>query len=106
MEIQHLKCVTIVAESVLKKRLVAVIDGSGATGHTITSAEGGSVHGENIKIEVVCPVDVASLLVREIAERHLERFACMVWMQDVTVIGGGKFQNAPTAADLRLSIVI
>jgi nitrogen regulatory protein P-II 2 len=103
MELTQLKCVTIVAESVLKKRLSSLMDSCGATGYTVTNAEGegsrdqrrGAVHGDNVKIDVVCPPHVCETLMRKLAERYFDKYACVAWVQDVAVVGGGKFQKAP-----------
>jgi hypothetical protein len=82
---------TVVAESVLEKQLVADLAKLGVTGFTVTDARGGGHHGRrdsgwdhtgNIRIEVLCDPGLAERLARHFEESYAGNFAMTLWLQD------------------------
>ncbi|TAE77424.1 MAG: transcriptional regulator [Verrucomicrobia bacterium] len=95
----RLKKVTIVAESLLRPQLLKLLSAQGATGHTITLAEGSGSRGvrasewegRNIQIDTIVDQATADALMREIAARFFDHFAVIAYASDVEVLRGEKF---------------
>jgi len=94
------KLVTIVAEAVLRERLVELVDASGATGYTITGATGRGSRGlrsttvldsENMRLETLVSENIASRIIDTLAGDYFPHYAVVVWVADVEVVRGGKF---------------
>lgn len=92
-EFGNVTCVTIVAESVLEDRLIALIEGCGARGWTISMAEGhgpsahhvSGIEGGNVRIETLVTSEVATAIWSGLAERFFEHYAVSAWAYDVRV---------------------
>jgi hypothetical protein len=88
------KLLTIVAESGLEKRLVAVLHDAGARGHTVSTAHGegprnqraGDISGGNIRIESVLSDAVLEAVLEKIAADYFPHYAVSAWIADVEVI--------------------
>ena len=93
------RLVTIVAERVVRDRLLAAIHRLGATGHTVTDVRGEGARGgrsttregASVKIEAVVTADVAERIAGHVAERYFEHFSVIVYLQDVEVLRGSKY---------------
>jgi hypothetical protein len=103
MQLHPLKHVTIVAESILKDQLTKKVLELGATGFTCIDAAGdGSrgarsvIAGENIKIDVICPDDVAEAILTHISHHCFERYGCIAWVTEVTVVRGSHYIKQKT----------
>lgn len=91
--------VTIIAESLLKERLVHDLREAGAKGFTISEAEGEGARqrrlsellGSNIRVETIVSDDVADRLLQLISEKYFERYAVIAWLSTVSVIRGAKY---------------
>jgi nitrogen regulatory protein P-II 2 len=100
MQLKELKLITIVSEAVLRDRLTEVIQRSGATGYTVSDANGegsrgtrrSGVHGENIRIEVVAPQAIAEAIMLELAQKFFDKYAVIAWVIDVAVMRGAKYE--------------
>ena len=98
METRELTLVTIVAERVLRDRLVERIRELGSRGFTMTEVIGeGSrgVHaheweGPSVKIETLVPPEVAERIV-EATARYFEHHAVIVYTSEVRVVRRQKF---------------
>jgi nitrogen regulatory protein P-II 2 len=94
-----LKLVTIVAERLLKDRLLGEISELGARGYTLSDAPGrgnrgvraSEWEGLNVKIETVVDAPTAMRIVEHIAEVYFADFAVIVYQQDVEVVRGNKY---------------
>jgi nitrogen regulatory protein P-II 2 len=99
MHTSELPLVTIVAEAVLRERLIEEIRRAGATGYTIVPAEGdGSRHiragdraDENVRIETITSPQVADLLLSRLAQDYFPHFAIIVFVTQVQVVRGDKY---------------
>jgi nitrogen regulatory protein P-II 2 len=99
MNLTMLSLVTIVAESLLRDRLVSSILAAGAKGFTITEAEGeGSRHrrvseilGANIRIETIVSEQVAEVLLSTLSNEYFERYAVIAYVSQVQVVRGTKY---------------
>jgi nitrogen regulatory protein PII len=98
METQELTLVTLVAERILRDRLLERIRELGARGYTLTDVTGeGTSHihaheweGPSVKIETLVPEDVARGIV-ETAAKYFEHHAVIVYTQTVRVVRKEKF---------------
>lgn len=98
METRPAILVTIVAERILRDRLVEKIRACGARGFTLgeVSGEGTSrVHpheweGPSVKLETLVSEEVARRIVDEMA-RYFEHHALIVYTTEVRVVRSGKF---------------
>lgn len=99
METSPAILLTIVAESLLKDRLLAELRRAGARGWTVTEAEGegsrhrrvGEILGENIRIETVVASETAQAVLARLADEYFPRFAVVAWTSSVHVVRGEKF---------------
>ena len=99
MNLEPLKLVTIIAESVLREPLIHKILELGATGISYHSTGGSGsrgmrhdvVLGENVQIKVVCNDEVAEAILTYVSEHVFERYACIAFLTDVKVVGGTVF---------------
>lgn len=91
--------VTIIAESILRERLVHDVREAGAHGYTITDAEGVGIRerriseilGANIRLETIVSQEVADQLLQVIATEYFERYAVIAFLSAVNVVRGEKY---------------
>jgi hypothetical protein len=98
MQLYPLKHVTIVAESILKDQLTHKVLELGATGFSCIEVSGdGSrgarslIAGENVKLDVICPNDVAEAILTYISHHCFENYGCIAWVTDVSVVRGSHY---------------
>lgn len=99
MQTTSLMLLTIVAEAILKERLIEELARSGAKGHTLTECEGsgvrhrrvGEILGANIKLETIVAPDVADRLLTVLAEEYFPKFAVIAYLNTVSVVRGEKY---------------
>jgi nitrogen regulatory protein P-II 2 len=99
MNTTDLTLLTIVAEAILKDRLLAELEKAGAKGYTLTECEGaGSRHrrvsetmGANIKIETIVSAAVADRLLATLANDYFPKFAVIAYLSPVAVVRGEKY---------------
>jgi nitrogen regulatory protein P-II 2 len=95
----RLKLVTIVAERVLRHRLVDEVRALGARGFTLTEATGegsrgvraSEWEGANIRLETIVPPAVAERIVEHVSATYFTWHAVIVYVQDVDVVRGEKY---------------
>jgi hypothetical protein len=95
---------TVVTESLLKEAIIDLLRRHGATGHTITRAEGEGSRGvrardwegPNLKFECLLPREAADEALEEIGRRYFENYAVVAWLAEVSVLRASKF-GAPDA---------
>lgn len=91
--------VTIIAESLLEKKIVSLTRQHGATGYTLTKVEGegsrgvraSDFEGRNIRIEVIVNEGSADAILSDLAETYFEDYAVIAWLSRVDVLRGAKF---------------
>ncbi|GGM97779.1 hypothetical protein GCM10007092_09340 [Thermus composti] len=99
MELKRLKLVTIVAESLLEKRLVEEIKRLGAKGYTITPARGEGSRGirsvdwegQNIRLETIVSEEVALKILQKLQEEYFPHYAVIAYVENVEVVRGEKY---------------
>ncbi len=99
MQLHPLKLVTIVTEKVLRDQIVQKILDLGATGVTHSDVQGtGSrgarkddVFGGNVRLEVVCSHAVAEAILTYVSHHFFEPYACIAWVNDVSVVRGARY---------------
>lgn len=90
----HRKLLTVVAESGLEKRLVAVLHDAGARGYTVSAAHGegprnqraGDISGGNIRIESVLSDQVLEEVLEKLSTGYFPHYAVSAWVTDVEVL--------------------
>lgn len=91
--------VTIITESLLTDKIVALLKARGATGHTRTKVEGegsrgtraSDWEGRNTKIETIVSAATADAILAELEKKYFEDFAVIAWLSEVQVLRGEKF---------------
>lgn len=86
-------CLTIVAESILEERLLAVIEQCGARGWTVSMAEGhgpshhgvSGIEGGNVRVETLVAEDVAARIWSALEADFFPNYAVSAWAYDVRV---------------------
>lgn len=94
-----MKLVTVVAERLLRDRLLEELAALGARGFTVADVTGegsrgvraSDWEGRNVRVEAIVAPDVADEIVAHVAERYFEHYAVIVWMQTVEVVRGDKY---------------
>jgi nitrogen regulatory protein P-II 2 len=98
-ELVRLKLVTIVAERVLRSRLIDEVRALGAHGYTLTEVNGegsrgvraSEWEGSNVKLEMIVADDVAAAIVDHVSTIYFEYHAVIVYTQDIDVVRGDKY---------------
>ncbi|MCX6461233.1 MAG: transcriptional regulator [Actinobacteria bacterium] len=93
------KCLTIVAEAVLEQRLINDLRLAGASGWTLTSAQGAGPRtrrvseagGGNVRVEVLATAEVVDRMWSALRERYFPQYAVVAWEYDVKVERGELF---------------
>ena len=99
METTEIRLLTIVAEEILRDRLIEEIRGTGARGFTLTPAEGegsrhrrvGDVLGGNVKLEVLASPTVAERLLSVLAADYFPQYAVIAYVATVCVVRGERY---------------
>jgi len=99
MNTVELKCVTIIAEVILEKRLTEEVTRLGATGYTVTDARGkgsrglrtSEWEGQNIVLQTLVGPAVAERILQRMAEAYFPHFAAVAYVENVQVVRGEKY---------------
>lgn len=100
MNTHTLTLLTIVAETLLKDRLIHEIRQAGARGFTITEASGegsrqrrvSEILGDNIKVEVITKRETAESILTVLQKDFFPRYAVVAYMSEVQVVREEKYQ--------------
>jgi nitrogen regulatory protein PII len=95
-----LQLVTIIAERFLKDQLINELRTLGATGYTLTDAEGegsrgvraSEWEGRNVKIEVIVSDEVAEAITDHVADHYFEHYAVVLYSHPVEVVRSSKYR--------------
>ncbi len=90
---------TVVSESLLRDQLLDLMREAGATGFTVTTADGEGSRtnrlteweGPNVRIESILGAELADQILGEIAERYFEDYGVIAWLTEITVWRAKKF---------------
>jgi nitrogen regulatory protein P-II 2 len=99
MKTTPLKLITIIAEPVLKDRLLDEIRRLGAHGYTLTDVRGEGTRGihasqwqgGNLKIETLVSEQVAGRIMDALADHYFRDYAVIAYVATVEVVRGEKF---------------
>lgn len=99
MHTTPLTLLTIVAEAILKDRLIEEFNNAGAKGHTLIDCEGsgsrhrrvGEILGANIKLELIVSAEVAEKMLKVLAEVYFPHYAVIAYISSVSVVRGEKY---------------
>jgi nitrogen regulatory protein P-II 2 len=99
MNTRTLTLLTMVAEVLLKDRLIHEVRSAGAKGFTITEASGegsrqrrvSELLGDNIKIEVICKPETADKILTVLQKDFFPRYAVVAYMSEVQVVREDKY---------------
>jgi nitrogen regulatory protein P-II 2 len=99
MKTVPLTLLTIIAEALLKERLIHDLREAGAKGFTITDAEGegarqrrvGEILGANIRVEAIVSDEVADRMLHLLSHDYFERYAVIAFLTTVNVVRGEKY---------------
>jgi nitrogen regulatory protein P-II 2 len=94
-----LKLVTIIAEGLLRDRLIQELRDMGATGYTLTEVKGegsrgvraSDFAGRNVRMELIVPAQLADRILDHLAEHYFPHYAVVVYTSDVDVVRGDKY---------------
>ena len=94
-----MKLVTVVTEGLLRDEVAALLKRCGATGYTVTRAEGEGSRGvrardwegPNQRLETIVPPPVAEAILHALSDSYFENYAVVAWIPDVEVLRSGKF---------------
>jgi hypothetical protein len=94
MQTYNHKLLTIYTEAALESSLIRQIDTLGASGYTITNARGKGSSGSrtafweansNIRVEIMCTEEIATLIVGKLHEKYAKNYALMTFTSDIIV---------------------
>ena len=94
-----LTLLTIVAESLLKERLLHEVRRAGAKGFTVTDVSGegsrqrrvSEILGDNIKIEIIAKRETADNILAVLQKDFFPRYAVVAFMSEVQVVREDKY---------------
>lgn len=104
------KLVTVIAEAVLRDRLVEELKLLGASGYTIADVHGsgfGTVRasewaGPSVRIETVVTDEVAQALFEVLAQKYFPSWSVVAYLQEVEVVRAERYQPNPALSPPRL----
>lgn len=93
--------ITIITEGLLKDKIADIIMKSGATGYTISRAEGEGSRGirahnwegPNQKFQSIVTPEIADAIMEELAKKYFDHYAVIAWLSEVRVLRGEKFAS-------------
>lgn len=99
MNTHPMTLLTLVAESILKDRLIHEIRNAGARGFTITDVSGegsrqrrvSELLGDNVKIEVIAKREVADKVLEVLHKEYFSRYAVIAYMSEIQVVREEKY---------------
>jgi hypothetical protein len=99
METSEVRLLTIVAEEILRERLIEELRRAGAKGYTLSEATGegsrhrraGDVLGGNVKLEILTSAAVAERLLSVLAADYFPHYAVIAYVAQVGVVRGERY---------------
>ena len=100
MTVSRRTLLTLVVEAAIERLIVADLNEAGVSGFTVVEARGVGDRGQrggdweqsrSVRIETVCDAPTAHALADQLLEKWGRDYAFVVWMQDVEVLRGHKF---------------
>lgn len=99
MQTTTLPMLTIIAEAVLKERLIEDLKHAGVKGYTVTLVEGegsrhmraGEIPGQNVKLEVITTAETTNRLLELLSKSYFPNYAAISFVSQVQVVRGEKY---------------
>lgn len=99
MDLTALKKVTVIAERLLRDRLIADLERLGIRGYAISSVEGegafglrtSDFEGENVQIDTIVSPELADRIFAFLNEHYFHTYSVIAYMQEVQVLRGKRF---------------
>lgn len=99
MKTQQMKRITVVSEALISNKIIEDFLRLGASGYTLTAAEGkgsrgvraSEWEGRNVKIETVVSPELGKKILECLAEKYFKNFAVIAYAHDVEVVRGEKY---------------
>jgi len=96
---KKLSLVTIVTEGILKEQFSELLQENGASGFTITRAEGQGSRGvrardwegPNLRFEAIVSSAAADQILAAVEKKYFESYSVIAWVSNVEVLRGEKF---------------
>lgn len=96
---QPMILVTIVTEGILKDKIATLIMKHGASGYTVSNAEGKGSRGNrtthwegpNARFETLVNAATAELILEDLQLKYFENFSIVAWQSEVSVLRADKF---------------
>ncbi len=99
MNTHSMTLLTVIAETLLKDRLVHEIRHAGARGFTLTEVSGegsrqrrvSEILGDNIKIEIIAKREIAEAILEVLQRDYFPRYAVIAYLSEVQVVREQKY---------------
>lgn len=99
MEMQTRTLLTIVAERILRDRIVEALRSAGASGYTMTDVIGEGTRniaaheweGPSVKVETLVPAEIAGQIISFVSDRYFQHHSIILYTSEVHVLRGERF---------------
>ena len=90
---------TIVAEAILRDRLIHEVRNAGSKGFTITDVSGegsrqrrvSELLGDNVKIEIIAKREIADKVLEVLQKEYFTRYAVIAYMTEIQIVREEKY---------------
>lgn len=99
MELTALKKLTIIAEALLRERILADLKSLGVKGYSIARVEGEGIRhlhtsdfeGDNIQIDTILSAELADRVLELLNRKYFRDFSIIAYLQDAQVLRSERF---------------
>ncbi len=98
---QQVRLLTIVAERLLRDRILRHLDQMSVSGYTVIDSEGRGSRGvmvdewqgDNVEIQILASIEVVDRIAEKMRERYFEHYSIILFAQNVDVLRGDKYKR-------------
>jgi nitrogen regulatory protein P-II 2 len=98
---QSVRLLTIVAERLLRDRILRHLDALGVSGYTVIDSEGRGARGvmvdewqgDNVEIQVLASREAIDQVAMKMRERYFDHYSIILFAQDVDVLRPDKYRK-------------
>jgi nitrogen regulatory protein P-II 2 len=99
------KLLTVIAEAVLRERLIEELKAAGSTGYTVAEVHGsgfGTVRasewaGPSVRLETLVSEETAEALLEVLTARYFPSWSVVAYLQEAEVVRPERYRPAPSA---------